>query len=129
MKKLKRILAICLMVFYVCVLSACGKNNSNMNNNDMADQTQSAEDTNPGNSTATTRPAESGSNVDNGSMNGNAGNNSVTDGNDNTGNGNAIGDAVNDAGNTVGDVIEDVGDGVKDITDDVTGTGSNTRTR
>lgn len=28
MKKLKRILAICLMVFYVCVLSACGKNNS-----------------------------------------------------------------------------------------------------
>ena len=49
MKKLKRILAICLMVFYVCVLSACGKNNSNMNNNDMADQTQSTENNNAGN--------------------------------------------------------------------------------
>lgn len=132
MKNLKKGFAVCLLLVYVCVLSACG-NGSEKDTDDMAGGSSQAPGTTTestvgtGNTTPDTTPSAGNNNsVTEGNTGGNdSANDGLMDntlGNDTDNVGSAVGDAVDDAGNAVGDVINDIGDGVKDVTDDVTGT-------
>lgn len=104
----KKLLALCMVLAYMCVATACTNDNNGNNSGNMAGNNASSE-------SGTNAPNDNGTNNNN---------NSVTNGTDNNANN---GDSLlDDAGNTVGDIVDDAANGVMDITDDIVGDGNST---
>lgn len=131
-KGVSRLLAIGLVLAYMCMATACTNNDKNGNNSGSM--------------------AGNGATTENGTANGNGTNDNVTNGTtnnnntapttpakepttpaetmDNTNNMNGTvngGSVLDDAGNAVGDVVEDAANGVSDITNDLIGDNDNNR--
>lgn len=118
MKKGKKLLVLGLVLTYMCLATACTRNNNGNDSGTMAGTETQNETNNNGmnnnNSNVTgTTDTQMGNTSD-------IGDTATDDGMlDNTGN--AIGDAVDDAGNTIGNIVDDAANGVSDITDDLVG--------
>ena len=116
MKKFKKAALLSLLLFILCMGTAC-TNGNNKDKNDMAGNTGNGN----GNTTNTTANGNeeprsevaSSENTQAGTEQG------VLNDADGNGVGNEAGGIVDDAGNTVGNVIDDVGNGVENVAEDV----------
>ena len=139
LKGSKRLLVIGLVVAYMCMATACTRNDNGDNNsgNMAGTQTENGTGTNTGtanqnnNGTANQNNNGTANGTTNGTSNGTSndnanGTNNTTDGNDSVLDG--AGNVVQDAGDAVGNVVEDAANGVSDVTQDLVGGGNQNNT-
>ncbi len=135
----KKLLALGLVLSYVCMATACTNNDKKGNSSDSmaGTSTQDSGSSAAGSSSDNGSSAESSgsSSVESSTTGSDAGNSSSTGNSTDAGNGNNTGNGVgeggatqgdddsllDDAGDAIDDAVDDVTDGIDNITDDLTG--------